>query len=742
VKGFLLKFFSFTLRSTLTFILLGLSSHANLWQQWGRLDEIRDLEFDPKTGMIYVATNMGLVQFNPACNPCQFKVYNTSHRLESNDLSAIEIDANGKLWTVSTQGIIQTKENELFETQHRTFSSQNLNLVNRQAKINRKYMILGFEKGIAFWNSESKVSLATIGKLGGINLSNSPLLGIEIDNDTLFAIHRTGIHKAWIPWDSLSRGSYQGKLFNLFDPTIWTPVEFKGKTPIRSYHRNASGFTTDTTLAFELDSNRALNSEGALVQRGSEIQTIKDSNQALRSQFLKEANGTIWVSQNFDHSKKKLQETQLLKCSESSCQTINIPSLPSMYIHSLTVNMGGRPYFYGQSSLWSMDQNGWSQSFTISPTLDYSGEIVVKNIQGLQLQGNDFAWPSWAFGLQVLSASNGSVTNYDGSNTCIQSGWSSGFAPIAGLTQMNNELWLINQFSETNDYSISKRREDGEFECYGKGSSLPTGLEWQSDSILNVFTSQTIDQWSYQNRELLFLKSVQTNAIGSVKSAATDAKGRIWMISSTEIGVLCDGSKIIGLCDPNDIGTIKNASEILGITRKNIQFSFLVNDPQGDLWIGTLTHGLARLSFSKPLSASQLTWYQASQGMYSNVIKSLTFDPPRGILWIVHPDGISRLETERRDAAGNENISTLVYPNPFRYNKHQMLRLRGLEPDAEVRLLHPDGTVLKAWPKSAVRSGYFEVNVVEDIGLLQPGVYRITVQTKKKTERHNWIVIR
>ncbi len=736
--------------TVLLVLLLGAGQQviASAWQHWSAPTSIRDILVSPDEKWIWLATDDGIWKYPSDCQPsaCKAQRISSLNGLLSNTISGLTYDSENVLWAVSQKGgISRSTKGQDFQNLHTAYLSQNQDLIPGNVYAKSDYLILGFEKSIAIWDKKTLKSYGSMTKIGRTDLSNQALKQLLLIGDTLFAITETEAFKAFIPFDSLKNRQFDGKIFNIFDPDLWKSTSINGTKPYRSFMIQGQQIEADSLIGFKDSSEISLWPNQKLFWKGDSLKLYEtDVSKTWTSlTYSKGPQSTLWLAINRFDSENFITITDLFFCSSKACTPLPLGNLPKRRHISLSLGADGSPYLFSYNQAWKLLNNEWSLYSGVYG-LDFNSEYDSRKIQSLQVTSNTIAWPTWGQGIVTyqLQSPQTSLNLLNTNNSCQIRTNSDPFLPVIALNRHEETLFWTYWIDDNGAYGIASMGPDGVPLCHGNMSQgSARGATLMGDSVYVVFNLSNIDFWAKNGSGYNPVKTIPSSAVGTALLGATDPMGRLWTLSESEIGIVCNGTKIPNLCEAIHQDTLINAKEALGLNNLTSRFTAISRDPQGDLWIGTEGDGIIYLNFSKPIGPSQLRRIRSAQGLLSDTILQLQFDPQSGALWALHPNGVSRFDSQRRSEAGNASIAPMAYPNPFRYTEHQFLRIRGIPSGSKVRLLHPDGSVLKSWESSQIRSGFLE-SPISEIGDLQPGVYRISIQNSQKTQMLNWIVIR
>lgn len=161
---------------------------------------------------------------------------------------------------------------------------------------------------------------------------------------------------------------------------------------------------------------------------------------------------------------------------------------------------------------------------------------------------------------------------------------------------------------------------------------------------------------------------------GSVFDAAATADGLTYVAAANGFCTYdpADRKLLDGLCVRTWNGTRK-VTMVVDSTLKNI--SSVEFQDERILWLGTVDSGLIRYD----LSNTTRSVIGETQGLASNRVNDLSFDRPRGWLWIATDRGVSRYSLGYSlEGAGAGSIT--VVPNPYSKRRHRDVAFENLPP--------------------------------------------------------------
>ncbi|HMB68653.1 MAG TPA: hypothetical protein VKU85_05055, partial [bacterium] len=170
--------------------------------------------------------------------------------------------------------------------------------------------------------------------------------------------------------------------------------------------------------------------------------------------------------------------------------------------------------------------------------------------------------------------------------------------------------------------------------------------------------------------------------LGEVKNIVIDSADRIWLAGQEGLA--------IGQIDPGGglfatwSRVVPNATQAAG--RNPLPYNVAALDPQENLWLGTESAGLVRISND----LETWTWFDQIEGcpLPDQAVTGIHFQENSDVVWIgTGTGGIARLDLAgTRLGSDGDKQEAQPYPNPFDPNGAAPLAFRGLPSDSDVDL--------------------------------------------------------
>jgi len=419
----------------------------------------------------------------------------------------------------------------------------------------------------------------------------------------------------------------------------------------------------------------------------------------------------------------------------------------------------GRLHAWAEPTVRRLDGDSWTTAFSYDPGLaSTTYESAVRWLRPWALSSSgDWLFGSWGKGALVASA-DGSSQRWsvpgDGAS-CLKGYVASGYAPQPELTVVpgvvpfgKGALFAWWPPEPTSGYGL----------MWWDGVSDPVcrtvaGVVHQPHSL---FPGPAEDEvWTVSPTEIERLRvgarlsSVSseeryaTGALGALHSVVHDGLGRLWAAGSGGLGVVCDANAPEGICLAGREDTLVRADMWLGLS--DFRYTVLATDGHGRLYAGGEGSGVVRVDVSgRDLSRNGVRFWNVSSGLPSDNVRDLVVDPVDGMLYVATDRGVARISTDSRDKSSFPKAGEpIVYPNPFRPDRHDAVRFDRIPAGASVSLYSRSGRLVRRWLPSSARGGLIEWDGRDGSGRpIGPGVWNWVVSGSGKTWKGRLLVIR
>lgn len=357
---------------------------------------------------------------------------------------------------------------------------------------------------------------------------------------------------------------------------------------------------------------------------------------------------------------------------------------------------GTLDFLYNQNGFFSYD--GWWTNYNGSTHPELAGTfdwIVIK------VDPTDpdrvYIGSHWA-GLGILE--NDQITIFDQFNSPLQGTAQTTHVGALAVDAAGN-LWLTNDGAAN---PLVVRKPDG------------TWLTFPVPSISKDLFDLVIDDfgqvWSILPRGLLEglvvydpgsdLESTSDDEAASLntqlghgalpangaRSIAKDLDGEIWVGTPEGVGVFrCPSEVLNDGCDADKI--IVERDGFLGyLLEAEVVFAIAV-DGANRKWVGT-ENGVFLLSEDGTDEIFHFT--EANSPLFSNVITDIVIDHTSGLVWIGTAQGLNSFQGDA--IAGAPTHDCFINPNPVRPDYNELIVIKGLVQDADVRITDVAGNLV------------------------------------------------
>ena len=681
------------------------------WQDFSVPFPIRDIA---RNGDDLVLATDGGIRFK---GPDIDVVYTSESGLETSAFYVV-IEANGKLYAISENGLVARYEGTKWKVVNRSYLSRNSRVIPSKAMSASKYIAILFEDGLAFFDTESGTSLLHVNQVGNVSLSVYPPEDIAIRNDSLFVSTIHGVYARKMDWSDLSRD------FRLVDPASWTLVD----TDIfmkDSLHIYADGKEFTDSVLFKEGKSR-----------------IKWISEGKNYTYLVGDDAIFW------NKKGTLMDvTKYLGYTLGSVYEIQM--IPGGGIVAVS------PEGFGAISKGTY----WSDILEFFFGYGSYSEAFSKRMKVMSVLDDDMMlYHVWGQGMRLMKGLGTLAHRYiaPSDGTCMDQ-YFDNFTVAAGTTVAPDKSgFLAATANSGGKYSLIYITKDGDISCATAVGSSPfagplVAKQEGSDWIVYVSSRTTSEAFSAGALDVFRFPSPSANGgrIVDVKvktlpniekrtplDLALDEKHNVlWMASMTDVSYM-----------ELDSDTIRKPNSTNGLS--GAEFSAIDVDPHGNVWLGSTNQGAYRLQRkNESFDTLLVTHYTTKDGLLSNGVHDLAIDNAFGMIWFGHEIGVSRYrKSDLREASkfmtDSAGASVIGYPIPFRIGQHARFTIDHIAENARVDIYNRGGSLIRSFSGSEVAGGKVEWDGFGKNGrLVAPGVYYYVVRTSSKKERGKFIVI-
>lgn len=229
-----------------------------------------------------------------------------------------------------------------------------------------------------------------------------------------------------------------------------------------------------------------------------------------------------------------------------------------------------------------------------------------------------------------------------------------------------------------------------------------------------------------------------------INTIIQDRRGEVWVGTDRGIGRFLFPDRVIS-------GTTleRRAQPLINedttafdrVLLRDVRVTSMVVDANNQKWIGSEGDGIYLIEESGRRVIRHFTMNNSP--LPSNSIKSLAIDTERGVLYISTSNALVRYSTLEREAVGNMS-SLRIFPNPYSYSRHDgdWITIEDLADDATVHVMTVDGRLVRRFQS---RGGRIAWDALDDAGQkVSTGVYFIVVtgNTNDQVARGRVVIVR
>jgi ligand-binding sensor domain-containing protein len=683
----------------LTLICLFISSvvFSQTVGQWKIYSDMKNVtESISSTDEIWAISEGGAFSFNPSENT--YKSLTKADGLNSQNLSAVCMDGNNKIWFGSSEGYINiydpiTGDMERIMDIYNT--GKTLKEITKLSYVNDTiYAATDF--GVSLINPSDYSFYDSYTKFGDFN-SETPVIS-AYKNSLLFVITESGV--------AVQKSGAK----NLSVPESWNTYVFGTAINAES-----------ASKILKYESNILLaSSNGVFRFNNAAWDSYLLSGENIIDMFV---NGTTiyFLTQHTLYSYTGSILTKLYENSELTFYSVQTSDGQSIYISTskglLKFDNGGTELFYPDGPLansflnLAIDSKGelWiatGKDGTGVGVMNYDGETwnYYNTSTNPELQSNDFYnvsatgtsvfFANWGKGLTVYKDST--FTTYNAANTSIV-----GISDDASYVSLSDvqadskgNIWVANN-STASRKQLSVLTTDNTWYHYSVISSsndLGRLVIDQYDTKWFVATSGNTGLY-YFNEESTFsttsddvsgyISKTDGLITNDIAGLAVDKRGQVWVGTSEGISLIQDPSR------PKATLTNSTAYSV-----RNQTITCIAVDPLDYKWVGTKQGVFVFSSDGYQL----LNYYTSSNSaLPDNDIKSIVINPKDGIAYIGTDYGLAALNTSSVEP--EESFSELfIYPNPFILNgSDAVATIKGLIEDTTIKIIDISGKSVRTF---------------------------------------------
>ena len=681
------------------------------------------------------------------------KVYTANNGLQTSDYRAVVAGGRG-VYAVSENGVIAALRGDLksWTVINRSYLANGRRILEDQSAIVGNIMVIGFEDYIAFFDVDREKSILSINRIGDVSFAVYPPKIISVHGDYLYVSTGKQVFRRQMAWDNLWAD------VTLIDPDSWEKVE-------TTFEVRGMAWKGDSLKMFPVEGTWHWDSEGKESSALQDSSLVKIRGKAIEDSRLY-SNGKSVIKWMFSYSNGTdylVGPNEIFHYVKGKFDEMNVQEAYELGgVYELTLaNDGGGGILAASAKgafAWS-DGEKWSE-------LRYYDEKGIGNM-------ND----AYSNRMKVLSALPDGVLLYHiwGEGFYIYNKWGrerahvlrptdglcmdnygKNFTVAAATTVAPDSSGFLTVTADTNGYSLVYISRDGEMSCLKQVGSLAMagpikarakGSSWE----IFVGSRKSAGIWAPGALDV-FLVSPPTRGGGRmIKESKKTING---LDGSTPVDIEVDSkNEVVWVVTMSQLGyydleqdTIKPPVSMSGLS--GAEYSSLALDPHGNIWVGTTSQGVFRLS-RKGKSFDTLTTkrFTSRNGMLSDAVDDIVIDSRKGVLWMAHEQGVSWYK--RNDLRANESFMTdsattdvKVFPNPYRPKIHKYISFDYLAEDATLSIFNRGGALIRFYRGEDMYGGRVDWDGTDKNGkLVVPGVYYYVVKNSKKTKKGKFIII-
>lgn len=722
-------------------------------------------------------------------------MYTTSSGLGDQSVSAVVATKDAGVFSVSDNGIISLmvndpgQPNKPWVVQNRSYAGNNVRVIPGMVLSSGSVLVIAFEDRLSFFSFKTMSSILTVERISDAQLSATPVSAMDIRGDSLFVAAGGALYVRKMNWNQLESDT------RLYDPESWRVV------------KKASGDGEQIkSIAWKDGSLKTFATEGTRIwDKDGETRVALDTFSVISSDAPLVVVRGKSLKDSILYERVPVMEGKVVVryCYRSKVQWVSL--LPS----GKAILAGPYNIFYYDgkniSDLTTYDKFaiGGAYELQVIP----QGGVIAASDTGLlsyyTYDGKNYGWsePTWVYERSRNStnalAHNMKVLSVDpATRKVIYHIWGAGFFTYFDWGKQINRSILANSKDFCMDNINESDADKGPYTVAVATTLAPDGSGFLTTSA--SYKGYSLLYIDLDGKTMSCVNNVGSTTFGGPLVARLNEKGDKWIVYvGTRTGASSDangGMDVFTFPSPNRTGGELDSSQtevkkIYGtsstpldlvyeprtgyvwiVTASSIaywnedqdsirsplstngltsaSFTSLDVDNHGNLWAGTSTQGVYRLTprTTNPDTLSVLH-FTTRQGLLSDKVQDVAVDSTLGMVWFAHDNGVSRYQRdELRSSEGNmtddARHDVKVFPNPFRPRRQPHVVFDNVSEDAVINVFNRGGRLVVTLSGEDIAGGRAEWNGrLKNGEPVAPGVYQYVIRAKSKVKKGKLLII-
>ena len=678
----------------LVFILAQTSSttaqNIGIWNNYADMKMVTDIK-DTENGF-WTSTTGGATFYSNITN--EFEIFLTnSEGLSSQNLTAVDIDTEGRIWFGMQNGIIDIYDpsdgtsipiNDIFNSNNPSKRINDILIIGDTAYVSTDFgLSLISTKHFGFISTTLKFGdFPTSQKVNSVTVEDK----IYVATEKGIAIQKDGASnllapESWVTYSTISEiastVTYSTVLLNneliagtdkglfIFEDNLWNHYAYTDEI------RDLKVAGTNLLVLFE---------DSFVIRDGNEDQLLYTSNGSLLNKFDISLDGYLIASND-----------GVVKL-ENNVSEIIIPNGPvNNSFESLTVDKDGALWaatgkdIFGKGFM-KFEENNWTNFNT-----DTFPELPNNFYHKVNSDDYQVYLSNWGSGLTIEENGDFSFLNASNSELVGIPGHPNFVVIMNAERDANGDLWIFN-FASADGMPIIQ---------------LTTGSNWYHYEFPffqlseHVFiTDGTIDE----NNTKWFTITGRGLFYFNENSTPSDVNNDVWGwlrtsdgLNSDEVGaIVVDNRGELWIGTDKGMNILSNTASpkslitsVFSLRQQSI--TAIAVDPLNNKWVGTHQGIFVMTSDGSHLIAQ---YDSKNSPLPSDDINSIAIDKKSGLVYIGTSFGMSTITTFAVEPK-QEFDEVLVYPNPFNLDKHSSVTIDGLVKNSSIKILSVSGKLIK-----------------------------------------------